>query len=282
MRAEKEAIRKSFSQAAPTYDKYSGVQRDIARGVVNYIKALLGSKDTVDEPDNFIGLTVPGVKGLTVLDIGCGTGSLLSLIRDEYPDSDLYGCDIALPMLEEARKNLGPGPRLTAGDCEALPFSSSVFDIAASSLTYQWVKDTVRAFKEVRRVLAPEGLFVFSTLGPDTLSEFRGCFKEAAGIGTGLMDFLDAEALSKSIEKAGFDLVGIQGYKVFRKYPSMRELLRTLKGIGASPPSKEPSEGLSMGTALKRTEALYAERFPADTGGVIATYDVIYAAARKI
>lgn len=290
MSADKETIKKSFSEAAETYDKYAGVQRDIARGVVNYIKALLGS-DTEGSNGkevrltNFLEQKLPGVHGLTILDIGCGTGAILNSLKESYPDSTLYGCDIALPMLEKARQGLGRGAVLTAADCEALPYANSSFDIVASSLTYQWVKDLTGAFREVQRVLAPGGLFVFSTLGPETFSELRQCFTEASNKpARSVVEFVDSDGLSEFIDMAGLELVGIQDFKVYKNYSSLRELVKTLKGIGATPTSKEDSlEGLSSGTVFKKAETLYGERFPSpEGGGIVATYDVIYVAAKKV
>ena len=54
-------------------------------------------------------------------------------------------------------------------DALRLPFAEASADIVFSSLMLQWCDDLLIAFREVRRVLKPGGLFIFSTFGPDTL-----------------------------------------------------------------------------------------------------------------
>ena len=64
------------------------------------------------------------------------------------------------------------------GDIEQLPLRAATFDFAWSNLALQWMNDPPRAFAELKRVLAPGGLLMFSTFGPDTLRELRAAYAE--------------------------------------------------------------------------------------------------------
>ena len=55
----------------------------------------------------------------------------------------------------------------------ALPFADASLDIVLSSCALHWVNDVPGAFAEVRRVLRPDGVFVFALLGGETLQELR-------------------------------------------------------------------------------------------------------------
>ena len=96
-----------------------------------------------------------------VLDVGCGTGNLLSLLAGSGARVDRYaGIDPAPRMLRIAREKLRasttPGA-LLAATAEALPFAPGAFDTAISASTlHDWVDPHV-GLAEVRRVLRPGG-----------------------------------------------------------------------------------------------------------------------------
>ncbi|WP_298165656.1 class I SAM-dependent methyltransferase [Novosphingobium sp.] len=54
--------------------------------------------------------------GMSVLEIGCGTGRNLDLIGRHWPGTQLYGIDISREMLDQARRRLGSNARLARGD----------------------------------------------------------------------------------------------------------------------------------------------------------------------
>lgn len=58
-------------------------------------------------------------QGQAVLEIGCGTGRNLALVRRRWPDAVLYGIDISAEMLKSARKTLGDQAVLAVADATA-------------------------------------------------------------------------------------------------------------------------------------------------------------------
>ena len=59
------------------------------------------------------------------------------------------------------------------GDFERLPIASGAIDLVWSNMALHWAADPLAALREFHRVLAVDGLLMFSTLGPDTLAELR-------------------------------------------------------------------------------------------------------------
>jgi malonyl-CoA O-methyltransferase len=258
---DKTVIKRCFSRAASTYDEFSGFQRMAALEVMKRLSAIASSSS----------LASP------VLDIGCGTGFLLELIKSSIADVRAYGSDIALPMLCRARENTGQAHSgLIASDCESLPFRDESFAIAASSLTFQWAQELSVAFSEAFRILKRGGLFIFSTLGPETLGELKECYPGYQGI-----EFRESADIRRTLEEAGFEEASVESKIIKMRYDSFMDLLRTLKHIGASP-ALECGKGLSPGRALKEAGRAYAERFPASEGGVLASYELIVGAAKKL
>lgn len=259
---DKSAVKRSFSRAALTYDRFADFQHEAAKEVSAALRGLL--------PEGGSG------KGMSVLDIGCGTGSLAGLILSSLPEAGVYGCDLAFPMLGRAREKLGQRLSGLAGaDCEALPFKDASFDCAASSLTFQWAEDLSSALAEACRVLKPGGVLAFSTLGPDTLSELRGCYPGYRGL-----EFKGLDNILSKVEKTGLEAAHAEGRLVKKTYKDFFELLRTLKHIGASPPF-ERGKGLTPGRELKEAGAAYTRKFPAEGPGVTASYGLIIITARK-
>ena len=96
-----------------------------------------------------------------VLEIGVGTG----LSFAHYPpEVELVGVDPSAPMLRRARARaaqLGRGVTLIEAPAEELPFEESSFDTAVSLAVLCSVRDPAHALRELRRVLRPDGRFIF-------------------------------------------------------------------------------------------------------------------------
>ena len=97
-----------------------------------------------------------------VLELGVGTG--LSL--PHYPAvAELVGVDASQPMLDRARRRARESGRdviLVNARAEELPFDDDSFDTVVAIAVLCTVADPDRALREIRRVLRPEGRFLFS------------------------------------------------------------------------------------------------------------------------
>lgn len=288
MKPDKTAIKRSFSRAADTYDSSSALQREVAEDLGRRIGALLCGGTAGHPVYETAGLErMPVEVSLSanagkVLDVGCGTGHLAAELKKVSPGSEVYATDMAMPMLLKAREK-DRDLVVTASDFESLSFARSTFGLVASSLTYQWAHNLAAAFSEAARVLSPGGLFVFTTLGPSTLNELRASYREACGssLSPALMEFKGMDEISGALSGAGLNLISLESLPVFKRYTDLKALLRTLKGIGASPPASS-RKGLSTGALIKEAGRVYSKRFPAPGAeSIMATYEVIFAAARK-
>ena len=64
-------------------------------------------------------------------------------------------------------------PFFLNADAEQLPLRDASVDLVYSNVALQWCNDLEGVFREINRVLRPGGLLMFTTFGPDTLSELR-------------------------------------------------------------------------------------------------------------
>jgi len=105
-----------------------------------------------------------------ILDIGCGTGTLLRAAVDRWPEVRITGVDISAGMLSVAKRELAdlePDSRaritLVQGPAERLPVPDGAFDIALSAFVFQLVPSRFRALRDARRALAVGGTLAYVT-----------------------------------------------------------------------------------------------------------------------
>jgi demethylmenaquinone methyltransferase / 2-methoxy-6-polyprenyl-1,4-benzoquinol methylase len=98
-----------------------------------------------------------------LLDIACGTGDLSFEAIRQIPDAQIFGVDLAKPMLDLFQQKIdahGANIRISEGDVEALEFPDSSFDAVTIGFGTRNFTNLDIAFKEIHRVLKPEGIFV--------------------------------------------------------------------------------------------------------------------------
>jgi ubiquinone/menaquinone biosynthesis C-methylase UbiE len=107
-------------------------------------------------------------KGISILDVGCGTGSHLELYQ-RY-ECNLYGLDLSPSMLEVARERLGDSAQLDLGDATDMPYEDGKFDLIISMLTLHEMSPETRSLVlgEIKRVLKNDGriLVIDFHIGP--------------------------------------------------------------------------------------------------------------------
>lgn len=106
---------------------------------------------------------VPLRDGGRVLDVGCGTGSLIQALTGCAPASEIVGVDPARPFLLYARARFHDlCTTFALGSALELPHPDSSFDCALSHLVFQLLPQVERAAAEMRRVTRRGGIVAAS------------------------------------------------------------------------------------------------------------------------
>jgi ubiquinone/menaquinone biosynthesis C-methylase UbiE len=101
------------------------------------------------------------LKGMAVLDVGCGSGAQCAWLLDE--GADVTGVDLSPMMIEQARQRCGSRANLLVADmAEPLPFEPQSFDGMTCSLALHYLRDWQVPLTSFARILRPGGWAVIS------------------------------------------------------------------------------------------------------------------------
>jgi malonyl-CoA O-methyltransferase len=262
---EKTQVRAAFARAATSYDAAAVLQREVSDRMaerLDYIKHQ------------------PAV----ILDAGSGTGYGAAELRRRYPDARVLELDLAEGMLRVSRgkqkeqsgligRLFSKAPWQVCADVERLPLADASVDMIWSNLTIQWVNEPDSVFAEFQRVLKPEGLLMFSTMGPDTLVELKTAFA-AADRASHVNQFIDMHDLGDALVRTGFATPVMDMEKIVLTYDSARDVMQDLKAIGAHNAMAGRNKGL-FGKRAWQTVVDRYEGYRRD-GKLPATYEVVY------
>ena len=114
-----------------------------------------------------LGGMLPDVRGLDILDAGCGTGRWLRLLAGRSPRS-LTGVDTSARMLALAAGKVGNDCDLQLGSCAALPFADAAFDVVLCSFVISYLEDLSSVMRELCRVARPGATILITDMHPGT------------------------------------------------------------------------------------------------------------------
>ena len=203
--------------------------------------------------------------------LDAGSGPPRRLFTKRYPGAQLIAIDFSLEMLRAGRRSFFQRnrPRAVCADLARLPLAEGSVQLVWSNMALHWLAEPADALSELHRVLAPEGLLMFSTLGPDTLKALR----VAAGA-TRVHDFIDMHDLGDMLVSGGFSAPVMDMEMLTISYRDTDTLLADLRASGQTSARRDRPRGL----AGRR----FVERLRASLGAApSATFEVVYGHAWK-
>ncbi|MGH8596188.1 MAG: malonyl-ACP O-methyltransferase BioC [Gammaproteobacteria bacterium] len=250
-------VRRAFDRAAESYDKYAVLQREVGDRALSQFGFMQ-------------------IEPRIVLDLGAGTGHCARQLEKRFRRARVVLLDIAPNMLKTARarhRTWRTRAHYVCNDLRTLSLKSSSVDIIFSNLVLQWCGDLLAAFKECRRVLCPGGLFLFSSLGPDTLQELRLAWSTVDGR-SHVNTFRDMHEVGDALIASGFSSPVLDRECLTMTYRDVLGLMSDLKGIGAHNSLEGRSRGLTGKATFAAMRAAYECR---RVNGVLpASFEVVY------
>jgi len=256
LQIDKSIVRGRFNTAAERYESFDFLQREVSSRLFSRLD------DIVVSPH-------------LIVDLGSGSGRNGAILEKLYRKARVINLDLAEDMLLVARKKkfkLFQQQQFVCGDLESIPFRPGKIDLAFSNLALQWCPNLPSSFAQINETLKSGGLFIFSTLGPDTLKELKE-------VSSGLSDlplvgtFLDMHIVGDNLALAGFADPVIESEIITVNYSEPLGLFRDLKGLGASNADSGRRKSLTGTSRMRRILKEYSKY--GENGKVPATYEVI-------
>lgn len=205
-----------FERSAAAYDRHAAFEREVAGRLLE--RAVFQRR----EPRR-------------IVDLGCGTGYCAEALGRRFPQAEVIGIDFALAMCRQAqvRPGLRRPARIVCAGFDRLPLAARSADLLVASMAFQWTDEFANLFNELRRVIRPDGMLLFGSLGPGSMRELRAA-STAIGIDPGCRPFPDMHDVGDALVAAGFDEPVMDSETITVDYPGFDELLAELEATGAA------------------------------------------------
>ena len=210
-----------------------------------------------------------------VLDLGCGTGAGSAKLKQIFRKAQVTGLDTSMGMLSRLRRRSGmlKPIRGVCGDMGSLPFATRSADMLFSNLATYWCPDPMAMFSEFRRVLRPDGMLLFSTLGPETLRELKAVW---TGVDeqVELPEFPDLMEIGNALMAAGFREPVMDMEVITLSYPDLPSMLEELEATGNALLVRGWDRRLGAESALEQAYSAFGP-----DGKYLLSFEIIYGVA---
>lgn len=158
-----------------------------------------------------------------------------------------------------------PAPKILC-DEDALPLKDQSFDLIAAPLSLHFINDLPGALIQIRRALKPDGLFLGTLYGHDTLYELRSALAMAeeeltGGIAPHIAPFIDVRECGSLLQRAGFALPVADLDRIDVSYKTPFHLMRELRAMGENNIMLARQKTPTKRAIFMRMAEIYFEQF---------------------
>lgn len=203
----KSQVARRFAKATQSYNQQAFVQKDICFALIGLIRRFLTQEHLSK-----------------VLEIGCGSGNLTTLLLQKIQIDQLYLNDI-YPEIEQHFIDF-PEISFCIGDVEQIELPAHL-DLVCSSSALQWMDDLAKLMSTINHALQPNGYFCFSTFGPDNLQQI----KQLTGQG---LSYLTMQEIQTMLIEQGFEILHLSEETKTLSFEHPKDILKHLKATGVT------------------------------------------------
>ena len=208
-------VRRRFDRAAEEFEEFDFVHSVTRNGLLARLEPMV-------------------VEAKTVVDLGCATGSACKPLAKRFRRAHIIALDLSAGMLQQVRRKQSWFTKysLLHASATAIPLVDQSVDVVFANQLLPWIDTSATMFAEVARVLRENGLFLFATLGPDSLSGLRQAWR-STDTGVHVNRFPDMHDIGDAAIRAGLTDPVLDVDRLSVTYQDAGALFRDLTGCGA-------------------------------------------------
>ncbi len=163
----------------------------------------------------------------------------------------------------------------------SLPVATASVDLIVTNLNLHWINDLPGLLVQIKNALRPDGLFLGTMFGGQTLHELRHALIAAeseicGGANARVIPFADVKDLGSLLQRAGFALPVTDVDTLTLTYEHPLDLLKELRGMGETNALKARPRHFWRRDVLMRACDIYQQKFSQPDGRIAATFEVMY------
>ena len=189
------------------------------------------------------------------LDLGSALGSSSRYLSKRFKKCEIMSVDLSQSRLIESRKKRSIMSRIreVQASANALPFVNNSMDLIFANLLMPWIDNTNHFFSEVSRILKKDGLFIFSTLGPDSFQIFNSIWSKIDNFNH-VNHFIDMHIIGDNMLQSGLSDPVLDTEKLTLNYSTLESMMQDISSIGARNCLAERRPSLTGKTAFIELE----------------------------
>lgn len=207
-----EAIEAELNRVSETFTKNAFLHREVGERLFQRLQVMKFAPESI-------------------LEVGANAGVMTGRLATLYPNhNNITTVDFANKMQAVTQQKHPEAVSLLLPEDEKLLIADNSVDMVFSNLALQYLSDIEQVFSEVYRVLKPEGLFIFSMFGLDTLAEF--CEVYANLHADVVAPFYDMHDIGDVLLKKQFAEPVMESEDLILAYQDFSSMFRELGGAG--------------------------------------------------
>ena len=181
----------------------------------------------------------------------------------------------------EAMRAAGLAAPLLRPDAAVLDLAEGAHDLVIHALALHWANDPVGQMVQSRLALRPDGLFIGTMFGGESLHELRAALAAAeveilGGLSPRVAPMGEIRDLGGLLQRAGFALPVADAERFDVTYATPLDLMRDLRAMGETNVMRARLTLPMRRDMLARACEIYAERFALPDGRIPATFEVLF------
>ena len=166
-------------------------------------------------------------------------------------------------------------------DSDTLDLAQKEFDLIIHAMALHHSNDLVGQVIQSTHALKPDGLFIGSCFGGQTLAELRAALTTAeaelcGGLSPRISPMAEIRDLGAILQRAGLALPVADNLNISTSYRDLRHLMLDLRDMGETNIMTSRSKSFTARTLFSRTQEIYAAEFKNSDGRLTCTFELMF------